>query len=346
MDSVQESKQFENLIHSNMDDLAPKLVYADWLEERDNPLGECLRDVATCEASDLTGGNNRLAKCDAITLMEACKLVFPPVDRIDQLSEKQSAMLPTFRDAWLRVGLSCGGYDRELVKSLIGQAYQTAGLQPPEVFIELPSPLHGCIGVIALSKRDKIMDSVKRPVWGSVRDSVSDSTSFRSAVMLIPWELVLVTRSMIETTLCTVVDLVTSFERKAVSLSVIDSIADSLVDSVGGLIHESKWLFVDLVRSFVRDSVSEKVNIRDVCKYIHQACYGLHDSGWLRFHSVLSAFGLRTTDKLLPLMRLATQIGWWWAYEDAVIITPRHQSIKTSGDKLTELSWKDFVVRG
>ena len=130
---LSEASQFERAINANPADIAPKLVYADWLEERDNPIGECLRDVATCEARDFANSKNPLAKHDVITLMEACRLVFPPVDRIKKLTDKQTAMLPVFRDAWLRIGLSCGGYDLALVKTLIGEAYKVAGVKPPPV---------------------------------------------------------------------------------------------------------------------------------------------------------------------------------------------------------------------
>lgn len=68
----------------------------------------------------------------------------------------------------------------------------------------------------------------------------------------------------------------------------------------------------------VGDQVGDQVRTQ-----VYSASYGQHDAGWLAYYAAFSAFGVVAADKLLPAIGLAKTCGWWWPFENLVILTER-----------------------
>ena len=69
---------------------------------------------------------------------------------IEQLTAEQEAMLPVYRDKWLKIGLSCEPLDFEAAKKAASKAYEAAGLEPPVKFYKFRSPLEAARGTASL----------------------------------------------------------------------------------------------------------------------------------------------------------------------------------------------------
>src|ERR1019366_2626096 len=53
------------------------------------------------------------------------------------------------------------------------------------------------------------------------------------------------------------------------------------------------------------------------------AGYGSQDTGWLSYYKFFEICGLEAPKKLNGLMKIAKSAGWWWPFENAVILTER-----------------------
>ena len=75
------------------------------------------------------------------------------MEKIEQLTPEEEALIPIVRDEWLKIGLATGPADREAAQAAIADAYHMAGLEPPTRWIWLGSPYAGCIGSSLTSTR-------------------------------------------------------------------------------------------------------------------------------------------------------------------------------------------------
>lgn len=61
-----------------------------------------------------------------------------------------------------------------------------------------------------------------------------------------------------------------------------------------------------------------------LARQLYQCGYGSQDASWLAIYDVAKAFGLvEGLEFLNPIMRLAENIGWWWPFEGACVISER-----------------------
>jgi hypothetical protein len=69
---------------------------------------------------------------------------------------------------------------------------------------------------------------------------------------------------------------------------------------------------------------------------VWRAGYGSHDSGWISFYKFFrEEVNLKEeTEKLIPLMNLAEQSGWWWPFENLVIITEKPKIVSIVNRRL------------
>lgn len=65
--------------------------------------------------------------------------------KINELTAEQKALLPVWRDKWLKIGLSTDPIDQERAKSAVRKMYECAGLEAPNTFVFLDNPEHGAI---------------------------------------------------------------------------------------------------------------------------------------------------------------------------------------------------------
>ena len=117
-------------------------------------------------------------------------------DSIDRLTEVELALLPHIRKAWLAIGLSSGETDRPMAEKAIAKCYSTAGMEPPEMMIWLPSPLQGVVASHILTTkpaseqvsdqvRDQVRDQVSEQYWSACYGSHdSDWLSYYSAMFV------------------------------------------------------------------------------------------------------------------------------------------------------------------
>ncbi len=69
--------------------------------------------------------------------------------------------------------------------------------------------------------------------------------------------------------------------------------------------------------------LKKQVTDQEIRAQLHHAVYGQHDAGWLSFYAAFLKLGLECCEKLSGVMTVAQNSGWWWPFEDAVILTER-----------------------
>lgn len=112
--------------------------------------------------------------------------------------------------------------------------------------------------------------------------------------------------------------------RGQVSDQVMDKVKDQVSDKVSDQVLDQIW-------SQIIDKVDDKVDgqIWDrVWAQAGRAAYGSHDAGWLSFYSFFrDELNLSSCNKLLPIEAVSKNCGWWWAFENVVIMTERSDQI-------------------
>jgi len=230
--------------------------------------------------------------------------------KINRLTPKQEALLPVWRDRWIKIGLCTEPADRARAEAALTAAYRHAKLKPPR-FVWCGSPLsmaltRAVVDKILADKKigasvgDSVRDSVGASVWDSVRDSVRASVwdSVGDSVWASVWDSV----------------------RASVGDSVRDSVWDSVRDSVG-----------DSVRASVRDSVRASVwasVVASVGDSVGDSGYGQHDANWLAFYDFFRHLGLRKeTAALEPLTELAQAANWFLPHRGICWVSERHSVV-------------------
>jgi hypothetical protein len=145
---------------------------------------------------------------------------------------------------------------------------------------------------------DQVGDQVRNQVWDQVRNQVRNQVrdQVRNQVRDQVWDQV----------------------RNQVWDQVWDQVGDQVGDQVRNQVRDQVWNQVrDQVWNQVRDQVRNQV--RD---QVYTCGYGSHDSNWLGFYDFFGrVLGLSCVEKLVPLMDLAKDCGWWWPFENMVILT-------------------------
>ena len=126
-----------------------------------------------------------------------------------------------------------------------------------------------------------------------------------------------------------------------------DSVRDSVGDSVRDSVRDSVWDSVrDSVGASVRASVGDSVgasvwaSVRDsvgasVRDSVWDFIYGSHDAPWLSFYNYfLEIFNLKCCEKLIPLMELAKNSGWWLPYSNIAICSEKPEIIKLKDGRI------------
>ena len=94
------------------------------------------------------------------------------VDRIDKLTEEQTAMLPVLRDKWISIGLCTDPADRPTAEEGVREAYKYANIAPPKDIYWVDSPMAGCRKAAELlyetdnPTKAQIRDQLYQAVWG------------------------------------------------------------------------------------------------------------------------------------------------------------------------------------
>ena len=74
----------------------------------------------------------------------------------------------------------------------------------------------------------------------------------------------------------------------------------------------------------VRDQVGDQV---------YRAAYGAQDMGWVAWFRAMQAIGVNLPKSADTIAAVSENVGWWWPFENAVIVTERPCVIKFDGEK-------------
>lgn len=331
---ITDVEAFERAILADMDDVAVKLVYADWLEERDNPLGPCLRDVT--ELVTASCPEYRDWSYDPLTLLSACQLVFKKRQKLGALTDAQMTLIGQHRSAWLRVGLSSGPYDRETVRQLLREAYQSRKLAEP-LLIEMPTPLHGAIAATLFDRDDRLFQPYDRlatffSFGGRSANTIIDTVDNWDILMLELWE-----------------GIAEEYTGKPMSLGgyiesrIVTTRQAHKQKAAAEVLTILKEHASALGTSFLHNA---ECDLPHITTCVSATTFGTANVDWMAFYSAISAFGLYGRRNPKPLLRLQTMTGGWWGFKSAVIVVPRPKVIRVRGSKtnISSLQWPTFRV--
>jgi len=215
------------------------------------------------------------------------------------------AELTQHRDHWLKIGLATGPTDWEKAERGIKLAYEAAGLSAPPRIVKLRSPSEGAIAALGLNQVEKqVKDQVSNQVKNQVWDQVKDQVSNQvwNHVWNQVWHQV----------------------RNQVWNHVWNQVSNQVSDQVRNQVWNQVWYQV-------KDQVGNQVG--------SPGCYGCHDAHLLAQLSIFKT--VQETKKLEGLILLAESTGWFWPYEDLVIMTERPSRILYQNDLPVFIEYPD-----
>lgn len=217
---------------------------------------------------------------------------------IESLTKEQEELFPVYRDKWLKIGLATGPANRVKAEDAINRAYKISGLTVPKKIVWSTSPFAGWI-VVCILKNDELMKKIYKDyqkLGDSVREAIGASVG--EAV------------------------------REAVGASVGAFVGASVGASVGTSVRGSVW---GSVGASVWEAVREAVRSFNYS----EAGFGSHDAAWLGFYNYfLEVLKIEACEKLIPLMDLAKEGGWFYPYKNICVISERPEEININGTKI------------
>ena len=87
--------------------------------------------------------------------------------KIEKLTAEQEAMMPVYRDEWLKIGLSTEPLDFEKAKAAMIQSYELAGLKAPDKFLVADSPMDAIRVVQSIDPKMSKQDVFNVSVYGA-----------------------------------------------------------------------------------------------------------------------------------------------------------------------------------
>ena len=100
-----------------------------------------------------------------------------------------------------------------------------------------------------------------------------------------------------------------------------DQVRDQVWAQVGAQVGDQVW---DQVWAQVGDQVGDQV---------YRAAYGAQDMGWVAWFRAMQAIGVNLPKSADTIAAVSENVGWWWPFENAVIVTERPCVIKFDGEK-------------
>ena len=94
---------------------------------------------------------------------------------ITKLTKEQELLLPTYRDKWLKIGLSTEQFCLKEVKPIMRAVYEKLlDKKPPLVFIIMDSPLTSWYALVLVGNqvRNQVWNQVGNQVWNQVENQV------------------------------------------------------------------------------------------------------------------------------------------------------------------------------
>ncbi|GGM87344.1 DUF6745 domain-containing protein [Dactylosporangium sucinum] len=240
--------------------------------------------------------------------------------KVERLTPEQEALVVVVRDEWLVAGWATGPADRRAAERGVAEAYRAAGLQPPRLVVWLDSPYAGAIGAWMLAEvRERVGSQVWAEGWSRVWDQVRAQVGEQVAsdvlaqvgptvgdkVLVQPWD------QASE-------ELGAQFEAQ-----VLSQVSAQVWAQVWSLRQGEKH-----IEACVRDQVGKRVWKQVVGDEWSghrgaRAAWGPRWGDSVVFHDVFRRLGVSGCQRLAGQMTVARNAGWWWPFQDAVVLTER-----------------------
>ena len=215
---------------------------------------------------------------------------------VRELTPEQKALLPAIRDEWIEIGLNTLSSDKQKAEDAINLAYKCAEFQPPSRIIWFDNPGQAATWIISNiddTWRETCRDNwmeLKKQFWYSTPTTWRVSSAIESKVNENIYVPVLGTIEM------------------AVDLPVEDSI-DRAVKGIRGWSRGSR---------IVPNSIGSHCPFR----------YSNHLAN-CAYYAYFEAIGLDCC-RYRGLWATAKHCGWWWAFKDVAVVTPKPSAIHFS----------------
>lgn len=103
--------------------------------------------------------------------------------KLGRLTPKQEAQIPLIRDEFLNYGLSTEPADFESAEQAVKDAYISAGLEPPKIFIHVDSPYQGAIAA-AILKSINLRPQICSQVFHLISEQITTKIRYRTELRL------------------------------------------------------------------------------------------------------------------------------------------------------------------
>lgn len=220
---------------------------------------------------------------------------------IKQLTPEQKALMLRTRDEWIKIGLDTSPVDKQKAEEAITLAYKCAGLNSPQKILWFDNPKTAMTWIV--STQDPIGRYLRHTLWYEFKEVVN----------------------------CTINAVVDSTVRDTVKQHVLGHV-DDLLGEVHGDIFSAIWGDLQDLMPMIAEQVS-KIIVDGVYDYTQDEddAFGVTDAGELAFYAYFHAIGVDCS-KLRGLWASAKYCGWWWAYEEVAIVTPKPRTIHLDAD--------------
>lgn len=118
-------------------DLSLRLIFADWLEEQNDPRAHLIRQLVDFHQKK----TDDVDASDPELLWSAMRAFTRPVERVRRLTSFQERLLPIWNRMWINIGLQGSGTDRARGEAAAIKVYQCFDFPAPTDFIWGSSPL-------------------------------------------------------------------------------------------------------------------------------------------------------------------------------------------------------------
>ena len=259
--------------------------------------------------------------------------------RIEQYSPGQLDMINQVRQKWEAVDFLTGASDRQVSERAVDEVYKAAGYPEPEFKIWFDSPFAGTLAYLFLDQKADCLwirnkevviekylgNEMKRTLKGIkgkvgpfhygeivVRSHQKIKKSIRDEFEEDGWFCCLSGKTDFEPT-----SPVSPFDDEEDVFEDIVSLLTRVIRS-----HTSNHVG-DLVFSKIESEIGRKAG-RGLRKMLNQASNGPSQAAHLAILDYfLLAFGLMSWSGTKEMLTLGQSSGWWWPFENAVILTER-----------------------
>jgi hypothetical protein len=244
-------------------------------------------------------------------------------NKITRLTPGQQAILPQFREEWLRWGICTERADRPKAEAAVMAIRARIGVPEKPIFVWVDSPATGCLAIHFL-KNDGRRDGLGASLGATLRDSLwaSLGASLGDSLWDSLWD------SLRASLWDSLGDSLWDSLWDSLRASLWDSLGDSLWDSLGDSLRASLWDSLgDSLWDSLRDGIGDSLRA-SLWASFGEAWWGQYDSYWIAFYLFCrDVIGVKYDAQKSADLDLWRDIGqsccWWWCYRNYVICCER-----------------------